>query len=218
MPAGPARQALLVVLQLPRLGCARAFPRNAARPLQQHACCHAVTSLVLTLLSFLPYLLACRVLGCLGGGGQGHHFCASAAAVHAGSLCHRAGPRRVAAGGHAARGQRVQWVGLRWCWSPPLQRGAETCTPKPTRQSRNARSTWAPYSVPLALLTSLLQAEFDGVRKEMEKEAKRAAKLEQKVGLLVILKRAAQRLQLRAGVRCTNRQPSRGRVDSCTFV
>ena len=92
----------------------------------------------------------------------------------------------------------MQWVGLQWCWSPPLQRGAETCTPKPTRQSRNARSTLAPYSVPLALLTSLLQAEFDGVRKEMEKEAKRAAKLEQKVGLLVVLKGAAQRLQLRA--------------------
>ena len=36
------------------------------------------------------------------------------------------------------------------------------------------------------------------MRKEMEKEAKRAAKLEQKVGLLVVLKGAAQRLQLRA--------------------
>jgi pre-mRNA-splicing factor CDC5/CEF1 len=30
----------------------------------------------------------------------------------------------------------------------------------------------------------VLQAEFDAVRKEMEKEAKRAAKLEQKAGLV----------------------------------
>ena len=138
MPAGPARHAFLgVLLQLPRLGCARALPRSAAHPLQQHACCHAVMSLLLTLLSLLPYLLACRVLGCLGGGGQGHHFCAGAAAVHAGGLRHRAGPRCVAAGGLAVRGQRVQWVGLQWCWSPPPQRGGAN-NPK-TTQNQNPR-------------------------------------------------------------------------------
>lgn len=36
----------------------------------------------------------------------------------------------------------------------------------------------------LRRLSSILQADFEGVRREMEREAKRAAKLEQKAGIL----------------------------------